>query len=136
MSTLLPVPVSHTVAGHTKGIDRSGPYVRVRSKLASYADVDNFCNVAMGFGKATGAAGSVTVTRSTPHQYAQSPNLFAVSADLVEGLGAPVLSPGGFPSYSGGAIVAVEYRPGSFDFAGTGPYNAFDATTAGTSWCT
>lgn len=119
MGTTLPVSYSHTVEGFTKGIDQnSGPFYRVQYKIDNWSDADAFVNAIMGFGTATGTP--PTVTRGTPHQYPQSPNLWARSAVVVAGLGNPVLNVDGHPDFEGGALIEVEYRPGNTDY---GPVN-------------
>lgn len=119
MATTLPVSYSHTIEGFSKGIDQnSGPFYRVQYKIDNWADADDFVNAIMGFGTATGTP--PTVARGTPHQYPQSPNLFASSAVVVSGLGNPILNVDGYPNYDGGALIEVEYRPGNTDY---GPVN-------------
>lgn len=120
MPTTLPVPFSHTINGFSKGVDQNGPFYRVIYLIDDWSLSDDFCNAVMGFSTATGPTSGPTVTRGIPHAYPLSPNLFARSAVVVDGLGNPVLNAEGYPDYDGGALVEVEYRSPPFDFGGAG----------------
>jgi hypothetical protein len=120
MSFSLPVAYVHNIETFRKGIDQSGPFINVVYRIANYGDVDNFINALMGFGSGSGPGGSGTVTKASPHQYQQSPNLYCQSAVMIEGLGNPILSSAAFPNYDGGALIQAEYRASKFDF---GPLN-------------
>lgn len=130
MSTSLPVSYVHTIDYFTKGIDAQGPFYRVGYKIDNWADTDRVCNALMG-----NAIRNGTVFRAVPHQHPLSPNLYCVSAAVTEGHGQPVLSPSGYPNYSGGATIQAEYRPPSFDFGPADINNSFDPATP-ILWCT
>lgn len=138
MPTTLPVPYSHTIDGFIKGVDDSGPFYKVTYLIDDWSMSDQFCNVVMGFGSSTGSGGGITVTKSAPHQHPLSPNLFARSAVVVQGLGKPIFNSNGYPDYDGGALIEVEYRSPPFDFGGSGTNflnNQIDSATP-LSWCT
>ncbi len=133
MSTSLPFAYVHQVDYFTKGIDSSGPFYRVEYQIASYADADNFVNALLGKVTLVGPIGGIP-TRVTPHQHPMSPNLWCMQAEVVQGLGKPALNPGGFPAYSGGALIRAEYRAPQFDFF-PNPNQSFDPVTPIT-WAT
>jgi hypothetical protein len=139
MATTLPIQYSHLLEGFTKGIDQGGPFYRVIYKILNWQDTDLFCNALMGYARATGSPGNFTVTRGVPHQHPLSPNLFCVSATVIQGLGSPILSPTGYPNYDGGAFIQAEYRTPPFNFgpAGNG-YDLNNQIDPGTpiAWCT
>jgi hypothetical protein len=139
MATTLPIQYSHLLEGFTKGIDQGGPFYRVIYKILNWQDTDLFCNALMGYARVTGSPGNFTVTRGVPHQHPLSPNLFCISATVIQGLGNPILSPTGYPNYDGGAFIQAEYRTPPFNFgpAGNG-YDTNNQIDPGTplAWCT
>jgi hypothetical protein len=118
MSTSLPISYAHTIEYFSKGIDDRSPYFYVQYRIDNYSDSDRFLNALRGITTVTGPSGSQTVVRGIPHQHPLSPNLVCQSANLVQGLGNPILSATGYPNFDGGALIQAEYRPASWDFSG------------------
>jgi hypothetical protein len=136
MATTLPIQYSHLLEGFTKGIDQGGPFYRVIYKILNWQDTDLFCNALMGYARVTGTPGNFTVTRGVPHQHPLSPNLYCISATVVQGLGTPVLSPTGYPNYDGGAFIQAEYRCAPFNFGGGQDLNNQIDPATPLAWCT
>lgn len=131
MATTLPYAYSHLIRYFTKGVDAQGPYYRVEYSIDAWSNADDFVNALLGKASVAGGPGG-TITRTSPHQHPLSPNLFCTSAEVVEGVGAPVLNASGYPNYSGGAIVRAEYRALTFT---ADLNNSFDPATPIT-WAT
>jgi hypothetical protein len=136
MPTTLPTTAVHTINGFSKGVDQSGPFYKVIYLINNWSIADDFCNAIMGFGSSTGPISGITVTKGVPHAHPLSPNLYARSAVVVEGLGNPVLNADGYPDYDGGALVEVEYRSPPYDFAGGQNLNNQIDPNTPLSWCT
>lgn len=133
-NTAYVVQTAHTINYFSKGIDHHGPYYKVEYLIDRYSDSDNFINALRGF---TAQYGGPTgfVTKTGPHQHPLSPNLFCMSAELVEGLGTPTTNLNGYPSYSGGALIRAEYRPWVGGDFTPQPQNNIDPSTP-LLWCT
>lgn len=128
------VQTAHTINYFSKGIDSQGPYYRVEYLINNYSDSDRFINALRGqVTQVGGPAGFVTKTGA--HQHPLSPNLFCVSAELVEGLGTPSVNLNGYPNYSGGALIRAEYRPWVGGDFTPQPQNNIDPGTP-ILWCT
>jgi hypothetical protein len=136
MPTIAGIAYTHLIDGFSKGIDSTSPWVRAVYKIDLYDDTNNFCNALMGFGKSTGPITGPTVTRGVPHAYPLSTNLFCVSATVAEGLGQPILNANGYPSWDGGALIAVEYRPAPYNFSGADNTNQSIDPGTPLTWCT
>lgn len=130
MGTSYIVATAHTIENFSKGVDGQGPWIRVQYYINSYADVDRFINALVGAGNLTGPITGGKVTRNAPHQHPLSPNLFCVRAELVQGLGNPVLSTSGYPDFDGGALISAEYRALSWDPIEVNRNNSIDPTTS------
>lgn len=128
------VQTAHTINYFSKGIDHHGPYYKVEYLINSYADADRFMNALRGFVTQYGGVSGFT-TKTGPHQHPLSPNLFCMSAELVEGLGTPTTNLNGYPSYSGGALIRAEYRPWVGGDFTPQPQNCIDQSTP-ILWCT
>lgn len=139
MSTALSIAYSHTIDAYTKGIDQNGPYIRVNYKISNWSDTDQFCRELMGIGILTGPIAGGTITRNNPHQHPLGGGIVCISANVIEGLGNPVLNSFGYPDYDGGAIIQAEYRTPPFDIQGSqnAINNQFDQSlTAPLLYCT
>lgn len=128
------VQTAHTINYFSKGIDTQGPYYKVEYLISNYADSDRFINALRGYSTQYGGT-SGFVTKVGPHQHPLSPNLFCITAELVEGLGTPTTNLNGYPSYSGGALIRAEYRPWTGGDYTPQPQNNIDPMTP-ILWCT
>jgi hypothetical protein len=129
MSTNYIVATAHTIEYFSKGID-SAPYMHVQYYIQNYSDVDRFINALRGAVSMTGPITGGTVTRNAPHQHPLSPNLSCVNASLVQGLGNPIINANGYPDFDGGALIAAEYRPLTWDAVTPDRNNSIDPTTS------
>jgi hypothetical protein len=136
MATLAGIPYIILDEGFSKGIDGQSPFYRCIFMIDNWADTDSFCNALMGFGTSTGPISGITVTRGVPHAFPTSPNLYCVSATVVQGLGDLIRNVDSLPGYDGGALIAAEYRPPPWNFSGgDNPNHNFDAATP-IAWAT
>ncbi len=136
-TTTLPVGYAHTIEYFEKGIDAEGPYYKVNYLIANWSDADLMANSLLGYTSISGNAQTGVITKRSPHQHPLSTNLFCRSA-RIKGVGKPVLSPGGLPSYAGGATLECEYRPMTTMAFQTTPAEAALQTDPGTAplFCT
>jgi hypothetical protein len=116
--------------GFSKGVDQGGPFYRCLFMIEDWDSSDAFCNSLMGFGTSTGPITGITVTRGVPYAFPTSPNLFCVSATVVQGLGKLTTNAESLPGYDAGALIAVEFRPPPWNFSGAdNPNHNFDPAT-------
>lgn len=130
MGTSYIVATAHVCENFSKGVDHSGPWIRVTYFIQSYEDCDRFINALVGAGTLTGPISGGKVTRNTPHFHPQAPNLACVSASLITGLGNPSINVSGLPDYDGGALIAAEYRALSWDAITPDTNNSIDPATS------
>lgn len=130
MGTSYIVATAHTVENFNKGVDQRGPYIHVNYYIQTYSDTDRFINALVGAGTLTGPISGGKVTRNTPHFHPLSTNLACVSASLIMGLGNPVINASGYPDYDGGALIAAEYRPLTWDPITPDLNNSIDPSTS------
>jgi hypothetical protein len=135
MPTLNGIAFKILEEGFSKGIDQGGPFYRCIFMIENWDDTDAFCNALMGFGTSTGPITGITVTRGVPYAFPTSPNLYTVSATVVQGLGKLTTNAESLPGYDAGALVACEFRPPPYNFSGAdNPNHNIDPTNPLT-WC-
>jgi hypothetical protein len=101
----LSIPYAHAWDTIKKGIDDRGPYYALSYWFDNWADSDKVANELAGY---TTRVGDLT-KRTPPHRFPLSPNLYCDGV-VIEGVGAPILSPSGQVNYNGGFFAHVTYR--------------------------